>query len=145
MMKAGVYYVGDLCYVIRDDDWDEVCSITTTKTECLHGEFALSDGRKFAMYGTYWGDGEYCDQQKRRYLVDSGTIGCVLMSDITGRKNDIRLDDIFDTRGGQVIEFKEDFYTNRNEDGVIKIGHVVIDTRSDDTAVEEDEEEMYDD
>lgn len=132
MMKAGIYYVGDLCYVIRDDDWDEVCSITTTRTECLHGEFALSDGRKFAMYGTYWGDGEYSDQQKRRYLVDSGTIGCVLMSD---------LDDIADTHGGQVIEFKEDFYTSRSDDGVIKIGHITINTRSDDNYDDEEEEE----
>lgn len=26
MMKAGTYYVGDLCYVLHED-WDEVCSL----------------------------------------------------------------------------------------------------------------------
>lgn len=145
MMKAGVYYVGDLCYVFKDEDWINICDLTTTKTECLHGEFELSDGRRFAMYGTYWGDGDYRDQQGRRYLVDSGTIGCALMSDITGREDDIRLGDMANTGGGQVIEFKEDFSTSRNEDGIIRIGHVIINTRSDDSPVDEDEEEMYDD
>ena len=27
-MEKGKYYIGDLCYVIKGDNWDEVCSLT---------------------------------------------------------------------------------------------------------------------
>ena len=52
MMLAGQYYVGDLCYVMTDDEWDQLCSITIKDHKCLEGEFNLPDGRRFAMYGT---------------------------------------------------------------------------------------------
>ena len=27
MMPAGKYYVGDLCYVMTDAEWDEMCGL----------------------------------------------------------------------------------------------------------------------
>lgn len=126
MMPAGVYYVGDLCYVMSDAEWDEFCSITIQGSRCLDGEFELSDGRKFATYGTSWGDGVYQDQHGNQYAVDSGLIGCILMSDIKVEKYNIK-------ELGSVVEITEDFTTNggRNDtnwDGVIRIGPISIDT-----------------
>ena len=83
MMQSGKYYVGDLCYVMSDADWNEVCELTIKGNECIDGEFTLKDGRRFAMYGTKFGDGEYRDQYGNSYCVDSGSIGCILEEHIS--------------------------------------------------------------
>lgn len=119
MMKAGRYYVGDLCYVLHDS-WDDFCNLTIKDHACLEGEFNLPDGRRFATFNTKWGDGSYQDQQGRYYGVDAGLIGCILMSDIDNTDDDF-------VTGGQVIDFVEDFDV-WSEDGVIVFGNVKIDT-----------------
>ncbi len=128
-MQAGKYYVGDLCYVLNDR-WDEVCDLIIVDHKCLDGEFELKDGTRFAIYGTKWGDGFYSDQHGNGYPVDSGSIGCVLVEDITEGELDDGLGNIFD--------FKESFTTD-SDDGIIQIGDVEIDTRG-----ESDDEEEYD-
>lgn len=130
MMPAGRYYIGDLCYVMDDDEWDEFCSITIKGNECLDGEFVMRDGRKFATYGTRWGDGEYRDQQGNRYGVDAGLIGCIRVEDIRANKYpDIE-------RLGAIHEFATDFVTgggrgSRNWSGTIQFGRVLIETGDD--------------
>lgn len=129
-MKAGKYWVGDLCYVLGDR-WDEVCNLTIVDNKCLYGEFELKDGTRFAIYGTAYGDGYYRDQQANGYPVDSGSIGCVLVDQITEGHLDITLGNIFD--------FKEDFETGE-EDGIIRIGDTEIDTVGESYEGEEDED-----
>ncbi|CAB4175002.1 hypothetical protein UFOVP972_100 [uncultured Caudovirales phage] len=126
-MKAGKYYVGDLCYVLGDR-WDEVCNLIIVDHKCLDGEFELKDGTKFAIYGTAHGDGYYCDQQGNGYPVDSGSIGCVLVDDITEGE--------LDKMGGNLFDFEEHFETGE-DNGVIYIGDIEIDTQGH----EEDEED----
>jgi hypothetical protein len=126
-MQAGKYYVGDLCYVLGDR-WDEVCNLIIVVHECLDGEFELKDGTRFAIYGTAYGDGFYSDQQGNGYPVDSGSIGCVLVDDITEGE--------LDKMGGNIFDFEEHFETGE-ENGVIIIGDIVIDTAGE----EEDEED----
>lgn len=125
-MPAGIYYVGDLCYVM-DDEWNEVCDIIFDEGNLQEGEFMLLGGRKFSMFGTKWGDGSYNDQKGNTYLVDSGTIGAILLSDIDlkNKKNDID--------GGNIISFKTDFDcsgggNNSKWNGIIRIGNILIDT-----------------
>ena len=79
--KAGKYYVGDLCYIVSDANWDLIID----KTGC----FGLSDkasdgwfegafehkGRKCFLGSTRWGDGAYYDDKGREYFVDSGSLG----------------------------------------------------------------------
>lgn len=135
MMQSGKYYVGDLCYVMDSDEWRQVCDITIQGSKMLEGEFELKDGRKFAMYSTAYGDGEYYDHYGQSYSVDSGTIGCIKVEDIKTEK----YDDI--ERLGAIVEFKIDFVTSgsRGSDnwhGVIQFGHIVIET----SPVYEDEE-----
>jgi hypothetical protein len=130
MMPAGRYYIGDLCYVMDDDEWDEFCSITIKGNECLDGEFEMRDGRKFATYGTRWGDGEYRDQQGNRYSVDAGLIGCIRVEDIRAKKYS------YIESLGAFHEFATDFVTSggrgsRNWSGTIQFGRVLIETGDD--------------
>ena len=132
-MPAGRYYIGDLCYVMHDE-WDEFCSITIKDRECLDGEFSLSDGRRFATYGTAYGDGVYRSNIGTSHSVDAGLIGCVRIDDI----RDNTYADIKDL--GAVVEFDAPFETSQS-DGVIRFGHVIIDTAGDDDDEYQDEKE----
>lgn len=132
MMKAGTYYIGDLCYVMHPE-WDEFCSLTTNGHNVLDGEFNLKDGRRFATFTTKWGDGTYKDEQGHAYGVDAGLIGCINVNDITPSE-------LENLKDGRVIEFVQDFSTF-SAGGVIRFGSVVIDTDFEDI----DEEEEYDD
>jgi hypothetical protein len=129
-MPAGKYYIGDLCYVMDTKEWREICDIIIRGNKCLDGEFELPDGRRFAIYSTAHGDGEYYDQYGHTYSVDAGSIGCILMSDIRTHKYDNILD------LGAVQEFAEPFETSENE-GQLQFGHVLIETDP-----EYDEDEM---
>ena len=127
MMPAGQYYVGDLCYVMDDEEWDQFCKITINGNKCLEGEFQMPDGRMFATYGTAWGDGLYFDQHGNEYAVDAGLIGCIRVEDIHADKYD-NLDDL-----GTIHTFKSDFITsggrgNPNWNGAIQFGSVAIET-----------------
>jgi hypothetical protein len=121
-MPAGVYYVGDLCYIMSDE-WEEVIEMCVNAQGAVADEFQLADGRRFAMYNTAYGDGVYADQSEREYYVDSGTIGCILASDIDRPLRDIQL--------VQKIEFTSDFETE-SYGGIIQFGDVQIDTSPDD-------------
>jgi hypothetical protein len=135
MMPAGEYYVGDLCYVLGDSRWDEVCAEIIVGSQCLDGVFELADGVRFAMFSTAWGDGEFQDQEGHSYCVDAGSIGCVLT---TAAGVDL---DRAETLG-RIVTFKKDFLVYE-EDGKIHIGPLTIDT---DPAFEEndyEDEEAY--
>lgn len=141
MMPAGRYYVGDLCYVMTDAEWDEFCSITIQQDECLDGEFQFKDGRRFATYGTKWGDGEYRDQYGNRYSVDAGLIGCIKVEDIRADK----YEDI--ERLGVITDISVDFVTGggrgtKDWTGTIQFGAIAIETNpeyEDDYEYEESE------
>jgi hypothetical protein len=130
-MPAGRYYIGDLCYVMTDEEWDEFCSITIKGNQCIDGEFTFKDGRRFATYGTKWGDGLYFDQYGREYSVDAGLIGCIKIDDIKAEKYD-NIEDL-----GNVTDWGVDFITNGGRgdpdwDGVIRFGNCMIRTDGDD-------------
>lgn len=126
-MPAGEYYIGDLCYVMTDEEWNEFCSITIDGMKCIDGEFQMKDGRRFATYGTAWGDGVYHDQYGYSYSVDAGLIGCILTKDIKAEKHKNLLD------LGAVMTFDNSFVTSggrgeKDWEGVIQFGHVMIET-----------------
>ena len=134
-MPAGKYYIGDLCYVMDDAEWEEFCSITIDGMKVIDGEFQMKDGRRFATYGTSYGDGVYHDQYGHSYSVDAGLIGCILVEDIRAEKYENLLD------LGAIMEFDKSFATSGGRDdsdwsGVIQFGHVLIETNP----VEEEDE-----
>lgn len=127
MMPAGKYYVGDLCYVMTDEEWKEFCDLTIKGNNVIDGEFEFKDGRKFASYSTKYGDGTYYDQHGYSYSVDAGLIGCILVSDIKAEKYDNLLD------LGAIEEFNTDFVTGGGRnfpdwEGTIQFGHIAIET-----------------
>lgn len=140
MMPAGRYYVGDLCYVMDDAEWNEFCKLTIKGNDCLEGEFEMPDGRRFATYSTKWGDGCYRDQSGNEYCVDAGLIGCIRVEDIRAEKYE-NLE-----RLGAIHEFRSDFLTsggrstNRGWDGIIQFGLVFIETDPDDTELDCDDD-----
>lgn len=124
IMPAGRYYVGDLCYVMHDA-WDEVCSLmfpddTFSPNE---GVMTLKDGRRFAIFGTAYGDGYYSDNIGNDYPVDAGSIGCILVDDIKDSKEDHVL--------GNVIDFDHDFVVSSDGEN-LKFGHIIIPTGAED-------------
>lgn len=123
MMNPGQYYVGDLCYCL-EDRWKEVCDIIIQGRNILEGEFTLADGTKFTMFNTKHGDGLYSDQFGRDYAVDSGSIGCVLFSDI---KSNISVQP---NEHYQIVTFDQPFECYR-DDGDINIGNITIFTDPD--------------
>lgn len=127
MMPSGKYYVGDLCYVMTDAEWEQFCKITFDGPKVLDGEFELPDGRKFATYCTAYGDGVYHDQYGYSYSVDAGLIGCIKVEDIKAEKYDNLLD------LGAIVDFERPFVTSggrgeKDWEGVIQFGHIMIET-----------------
>jgi hypothetical protein len=127
MMPPGKYYVGDLCYVMTNEEWREFCDITLDGQKVKDGEFEFKDGRRFATYSTAFGDGVYHDQYGHSYSVDAGLIGCILVEDIKANKYDNLLD------LGAIIEFDTEFVTSggRGEswwEGTIQFGYIHIET-----------------
>lgn len=126
-MPPGKYYVGDLCYVMTNEEWREFCDITLDGQKVKDGEFEFKDGRRFATYSTAFGDGVYHDQYGHSYSVDAGLIGCILVEDIKSNKYDNLLD------LGAILEFDTEFVTSggRGEsgwEGTIQFGYVYIET-----------------
>ena len=124
-MPAGKYYIGDLCYVMSDDEWSEVCELLFEGRNdhgVNQGEFVMKDGRRFASYNTAYGDGRYQSNMNTEHCVDSGGIGCILVDDIKYVDNYDQFLDI-----GAIVEFPVDFVTD-NEDGQLQFGRMLIET-----------------
>lgn len=119
MMRPGTYYVGDLCYVMHPQ-WKEVCDLmfACDGERVLDGEFNLSNGVRFAVQSTAYGDGTYYDEQGRQYPVDAGLIGC------------IRVEDVYDPEwwleGVQTVKFENPF-TVEYDLGTIKFVEYLTD------------------
>ena len=116
--KAGKYYIGDLCYVIPNEEWEKLID------EDMFGtEKQLYKGRSILTDYTANGDGIFNDY-KKYYAVDSGMIGIVSCEDIDVNyaKNYPKAPCL-----GHLIKFKEDF-TVIIIDGIFKFGDIIIDT-----------------
>lgn len=149
---ANLYFIGDLCYVLDDADWQTFCAVTDTRQEMLDGireaeenedcydcenflnseefDFAIDgSGRPFAAFSTKYGDGVYNDGDGNPYSVDSGTLGCIKVSDI---RNKEKLQYALENGLGHLHDMGEDFYLCQciYDDGVIVFGHVEIDTNN---------------
>jgi hypothetical protein len=129
MMQPGKFYIGDLCYVMHKE-WDEVCDLTISGLRVLGGFFNLSDGRKFGMWITAYGDGIYNDNLGNCYPVDAGLIGIIALEDIDeSEKENLSL--------GNIIAFDHPFEVECTN-GIFKFGHIIIDTASYDYEYGED-------
>jgi hypothetical protein len=111
-LKAGNYYIGDPCYTLGGDGWENVLYASDFFKK------PYTKGKKTAVaFDTAYGDGEYYDQENRAYPVDAGMIGAVPVSMATEKT----------PFGVHVIKFTEDFECEQ-KGHVIKFGHIEIDT-----------------
>ena len=136
-MPAGTYYIGDLCYVLNDR-WDEVCDLVLADHFCRDGIFTLKDGTRFAMFTTKYGDGQYFDQDGNSYTVDSGSIGCVMLMDISESERDLaKMQKL-----GNIMTFSDSLTvgSSRESVGYYWDGYINFDRLAIDTAGEHDYE-----
>lgn len=118
VLPPGKYVIGDPCYTVPDEEWDNVLD----ESECFGGQcwakFRTETGHSsyVVAFSTRWGDGCYFDKEERSYGVDAGLIGIIPFG------NGIRA-----TAGTQLVEFTGTvscYY----RDGKIVFSDVVIDT-----------------
>lgn len=144
-LPPGHYYVGDLCYLFEDDEWDSLLTATGDLCSSPKGQYEWK-GKKFFSTHTKYGDGEYSDQFGNTYGVDAGLIGCFPVPEGTVVSR------------GQVHHFSEPFTCSPLEhtdiEGAITIGGLDILTgdlsyddeiseeESHQTAYDEDEEDL---
>ena len=119
-MPPGTYYVGDLCYVLVNQ-WDDVCKLLIEGENVKQGSFTLPNGTQFAIFNTAYGDGIYRDEIGNEYGVDSGSIGCVKIDNISPEILE-RIKNY-----SAVVNFPSGL-SCYEVDGVIHLGDITIDT-----------------
>lgn len=127
--EPGTYWIGDLCYVLEADEWDELMTITrparllqaTTPGHRKKQEEVIVElrGYKVGYCGTAYGDGVYTDEEHNLYPVDSGSIGIVPLERV---KVSDRI-----TALGRIIKMPEAF-SIEDQNGRLKFGDVTIET-----------------
>lgn len=133
ILPAGIYFIGDPCYLIDWDSWDKIGEATnwfgcdTRKTEPPvdwdDGLYHWNGKPCFASH-TKYGDGCYLTTRgKREIWVDSGTIGATLFD------GNPPADAGMGFWLGGVIEYHQKPFEVWEEDGVFHIGKIKIDTR----------------
>jgi len=142
-MPAGRYYIGDLCYVMHDA-WDECVDLFFPPDEKgfpggAEGEFVLKDGRRFASFGTAYGDGTYRSNLNTFHSVDSGSIGCIRVEDIRDNTYDsAKIEEL-----GAIVEFDQPFEVEADQ-GLLIFGHVEIETAADEDEYNDEESDFFD-
>jgi hypothetical protein len=121
-------WIGDPCYVIQDELWDDVC-FQVFKGGHKEVGFVITvkyEGQEltFIMCGTEYGDGVYNSQSGFEYGVDCGSLGIIPEELI---HKDYNLDDSL----GQSFEIESEnisLETDGNGTFIFKNGNKVIET-----------------
>lgn len=101
----GKYYLGDLCYVLTPEQWDELMDQAIDGGwGCRDGDFIV-EGERIFLGSTHSGDGTYYDNKKNQYSVDSGTIGICPIKLITPELIEYNKN----LQLGSILEIKERF------------------------------------
>ena len=107
-MKAGKYYVGDLCNALLDNERKELVDKT--------GAFTLSNGRTGVTFNLPHGDGIYPDKNGRNFYIDSGTVGITLAEGL--KEKESVTDNTF--------EFQKKFFCMAADTYAPQKGHVEV-------------------
>lgn len=113
--EPGTYWIGDLCYVLQADEWDDLLIQTSLAEEAV----VEIRGFKVGYCGTAFGDGVYMDEERNLYPVDSGSIGIMPLEKIKVSNKIMNL--------GRIIQMPESF-SIENQNGRLRFGNVFIDT-----------------
>ena len=117
-MKAGVYYVGDPCYVIKDTHWMHWLNSSGLMEK---GSRETNEHTEYWAHNTAHGDGRYDG-----FAVDSGLIGAVnANSDLVDAEKLMEV--VHESGLGEMLRFREDFDCLYH-DGQFQIGDRYIET-----------------
>ena len=119
LLPAGLYYVGDPCYVISRERWGAFLDAVGAMDNSWEGGVAILDDHPAVVFHTAHGDGTYCDEAGRMYPVDAGMIGAVSVK--------LARVDVW-TKGVHLFEFKRLTVCTRSARGILKFGPTKIDT-----------------
>jgi hypothetical protein len=131
-VPAGKYFVGDPCYVVKDEMWIEwLESADYTQNKHL---IARTPDNHFAIgFGTAHGDGVYLDQYGFQYGVDAGLIGLVAYEHNPEGENQF----------SKVVEFKTDVIASVDENFTMEFGDITIETGDSDEDEDDDDDYEY--
>lgn len=130
-MPSGLYYLGDLCYAITDDElWGKMCDEHFTGD--FNGKFKTAENLTVWNCSTYCGDGCFEDQDGYFYPVDSGSLGAILIDDnyrdLLRYERVSPLQSLEDDELGRLFYFDKDFEVSY-DDGIFYFGNIVINTK----------------
>lgn len=125
VLPAGTYYIGDICYVLADELYENVFG--GTGYEC--GLYTSRKGQ-FLVGSTFAGDGAYCGSDEFDYAVDAGVIGIVSQTLLSK-----------ETNGGKIYDFPTEVHvTMQNGIFTFQSDSIYIEINTKDYA-EEDEDD----
>lgn len=124
-----MYYLGDPCYIIPDDQWDDFCEATFNPQNQAKGEDYMHIDSVINWHGqtlTIWsngGDGTW-SFGSRRFCVDAG-IFCVVDLDKLPpyNKDGLKLGMLFDSEPDLYVEDGVVYINDRPDDSVMECGN----------------------
>lgn len=122
IMPAGTYFIGDPCYAIDNEVWDEYLNaIDYGSNDVVDFKYKR---KKLSVWAnrTAYGYGVYQDQFGNSYGVDAGLIGATPI-EFAKRYSKKEYQEL-----GQIITFEKPFVVHKEGKGLICIGHIEIDT-----------------
>jgi hypothetical protein len=133
-LEPGTYWIGDLCYVIENETWqNKICTALNHSEEHHDGTdpalVVLPGGCAF-LGNTSYGDGTYTGSNGFNYGVDSGTIGIVNKEAMNKVLTDC------DTTLGTFIT-RDKHFSVSIENGTFKFDDIIIETDDNDDCCEE--------
>lgn len=122
-MPAGTYFVGDPCYAVPDEDWNDLLDSNDVFEGSPVG--TLPNGNNVTAFHTAFGDGVYYDQYGNSYPVDAGLLGVVPLS---GSQDTSSFEVL-----GAIRTFTAPFQIRSSYHGaLIEIGDIAINTEGSD-------------
>lgn len=137
-LAPGKYYIGDPCYALSEESYQEFLNLVLSGSDVLEGEFCFTDGTRFAVFNTLWGDGYYSASNNHRYPVDAGCLSAIPISKCDAKKLD-EYGDAFTIEDFETIFEAKSNCSRRSGDGTITFGHIRIETGE----YEDEDEDMY--
>lgn len=99
-LPAGKYFVGDPCYFVPNEEWDNFCDTLFTTDDTTDTKTITILDYKCQCQHTMYGDGSYRGDNGLEYDVDAGLLGAV---------PEVLCNTVGDYEKRHLITFKEPF------------------------------------
>lgn len=116
-VPAGKYWIGDPSYVLTKNDFSNF--VHQDKNNGSIG--CILDGHIIIALSTFFGDGEYYDDEQNSYKVDSGYIGIIPLDYLTLNNIDV-------PENGRIHIFEKTSEIFVSDIGLMNFGNITITT-----------------